>query len=781
MSVSPDLSLIDRAEFGEFIAERIASDGFVVLGRIPASKGAQTCRKFATVEEALAWAERWNSGHGLYVVNNPPRPEWTPRGENAERDGGDPPNHTDIPHRHRFQLDADPVEGASLEEAKAEALSLIDQFEAEFASIVSGIPEGERPPGVLRARLIVDSGRGIHAHYELRTYAVASEVSTAVNERLIEWFRERSRLCKFDGVANIARVMRCPGTTNPRTGEVARVLRREPDSWASPALWMLVLPPSEVSSAPGSSPKVSIDRGKVKALSHVDELGERVSDSVKVYIVNGCNPDEPNHFPSRSEMLYWVVLELVRAEIDPATIYGILTDRKFKVSESVLEKGRGAERYAMRQIERATAEVESEGDEFHEHEGKKLPTQYNARVFLHREGVRIVYDEFADRFLIDGLPGFGPNFDDKASTRLRLLARSKYQLGISREDWSDFLTDLALYHRFHPVRDYLDSLVWDGKPRIDGWLVTYGMAEDSEYARAVGALVLIAAVRRIMEPGVKFDEMLVLEGLQGKNKSTALATLAVREEWFADDLPLDADTKRFIEAIAGKWIIEAGELKGMRKGEVDALKSTLSRRSDRARLAYGRHPVELPRQCIIIGSTNSEHYLKDATGNRRFWPVRCGEFDVEGLRRDRDQLWAEARAREARGESIRLAPRLYPAAGAEQEARRITDPFEELIELHLGSRTGKVRSQEVWAIVGKADGGRRTQEDMNRLGEVMRRMGWERAKRRFGGPSPEWCYVRGSKAEQEQRLFVFIDPDSGEVSSVGSESDVPEYGAGGGA
>lgn len=169
--------------------------------------------------------------------------------------------------------------------------------------------------------------------------------------RLIAWFRERSRLCKFDGVANIARVMRCPGTTNPRTGKVARVLRREPESWASFALWMLVLPPSEVSSAPSVSPKVSIDPGKVKALTHVDELGGKVRDSVKVYIVNGCNPDEPNHFPSRSEMLYWVVLELVRAEVDPAIIYSILTDAKFKVSESVLEKGRGAERYAMRQID----------------------------------------------------------------------------------------------------------------------------------------------------------------------------------------------------------------------------------------------------------------------------------------------------------------------------------------------------------------------------------------------------------------------------------------------
>lgn len=772
--------LIDRAEFAAFIRERIASDGFVVLGRIPHPRGSQTCRKFTDVDAATAWVEKWNPGHGIYIVNNTPKPEWEPENASDERDGGDPPDHADIPLRRRYQVDGDPLEKeerdpAVLAQVRTEGLRLIDLFEAEFGSIVGGIPEGSRPPGIIRAQLVVDSGRGVHFHFELRLHAMASEATTAVNERIIAWFRSRAnpKIIKFDGVANVARVMRCPGTTNPRTSQIVRVVRREPDSWASPALWMDVLPPGDGllsgNGSTGTTPKVSIDAAKVKRLEHVDELGSAVSDSVKVYIVNGEDPNNPGHFPSRSEMLLWVVCELVRAGIAPETIYSLLTDKRFKVSESVLEKGRGADRYARRQIDRASAEVESEGAEFQEHEGKKLPTQHNARVFLHREGVRIRYNEFADRCVIEGLAGFGPHFDDKASTRLRLLARSKYQLGVSREDWSDFLTDLALYNRFHPVREYLDSLTWDEKPRIDGWLVKYGGVTNSEYARAVGSIVLIAAVRRIMEPGCKFDEALILEGAQGKNKSTALATLAVREEWFTDDLPLDADTKRFIEAIGGKWIVEAGELKGMRKGEIDALKSTLSRRVDIARLAYGRHPAEIPRQCVIIGSTNSEHYLKDPTGNRRFWPVRCGEFDVEGLRRDRDQLWAEARVREARGESIRLAPRLYPAAGEEQEARRLSDPFEEALETHLGERTGKLRAHDVWTIIGKADVGRRTQEDMNRLGEVMRRLGWERTKRRFGGEA-EWCYVRGSKTEREECLFVHTGSE-GEVTSVGPVHD----------
>ena len=142
-----------------------------------------------------------------------------------------------------------------------------------------------------------------------------------------------------------------------------------------------------------------------------------------------------------------------------------------------------------------------------------------------------------------------------------------------------------------PVFDYLDAL-WDGKPRVDRWLTTYAGAEDSEYVRAVGALMLIAGVRRIRKPGCKFDEMLVLEQPnQGTDKSSALAVLAVNDDWFCDDLPLNTDSKGVIEALRGRWIIEVAELSGMRKAEVEHVKSLLSRRIDRARMAYGRLPA----------------------------------------------------------------------------------------------------------------------------------------------------------------------------------------------
>ena len=266
---------------------------------------------------------------------------------------------------------------------------------------------------------------------------------------------------------------------------------------------------------------------------------------------------------------------------------------------------------------------------------------------------------------------------------------------------------------------------------------------------------------------MKFDEMLVLESPQGTNKSTALKVLAVRDEWFTDDVPLNAEAKRVIEALAGKWIVEAGELKGMKKGGADHLKGFLSRTHDKARMAYDRREREVPRQCVIVGTTNDSRYLRDTTGNRRFWPVSVEGFDLDALRRDRDQLWAEAAAREAEGAPIRLDPDLWAEAAEEQDARRVEEPFYEALHSALGEeRPGKVRGEDAWRIVGRLRG-MRTQDDNERLGDAMRRLAFDRTKRRFGLPHPEWCYVRGEG--NVPRLVPRFGPD-GELEGV-AETD----------
>lgn len=368
----------------------------------------------------------------------------------------------------------------------------------------------------------------------------------------------------------------------------------------------------------------------------------------------------------------------------------------------------------------------------------------NARIALNRLGVVLRFDEFGNRYLIDGLPGFGPILDDAALTRMRHTLEREWRLKYAKDRWFDIATDEARHRTFHPVREFLNSREWDGRARLDAWLCSYGGAADSEYVRAVGAIILIAAVRRVRQPGCKFDEMPVLESDQGTNKSSALAILAINEEWFTDDCPLNADSKVLIEQLTGRWIVEMGELKGMRRGEVESVKAMLSRRVDKARLAYGRMPVEQPRQCVFFGTTNDSAYLRDMTGNRRFWPVKVKRFDLDALRRDRDQLWAEAAAREAQGESIRLPERLWAEAGAQQASREVSDPIYDTLAERLDGWVGKVRASDIWEAIGLGDTGRRTQDHNVRLSAAMQKLGWRRpkSKLRFDG-RPQHAWVKG--------------------------------------
>jgi 5S rRNA maturation endonuclease (ribonuclease M5) len=395
-----------------------------------------------------------------------------------------------------------------------------------------------------------------------------------------------------------------------------------------------------------------------------------------------------------------------------------------------------------------------------EHTGKGIVqnSQANIRLALGMLGATLRHDVFEDRLLIDGVAGVGPLLDDRAMEHLWLAIDEQFGFRPQREFFLTVLVNMARRNAFHPVCNYLDGLKWDGVPRIDTWLTTYAGAVDTPYVSAVGTLMLVAAVRRVRHPGSKFDELPVLESPQGTNKSSALALLAVHDDWFSDDMPLGVEGKRVIEALAGRWIVEAAELKGMRKGEVESLKAFLSRRIDRARMSYGRLVTEARRQCVIVGTTNSTEYLRDNTGNRRFWPVKIEGFELEALRRDRDQLWAEAAAREAAGASIRLDRALWPAAAAEQQARTVEDPFVEVIGQVLRDLQGRVRAHDVWEILG-VPAGQRTQDHNARMGEAMRELGFVRSKhvQRFG-KDRDRVYTRG---DSSARILVSRDGEHG--------------------
>lgn len=233
------------------------------------------------------------------------------------------------------------------------------------------------------------------------------------------------------------------------------------------------------------------------------------------------------------------------------------------------------------------------------------------------------------------------------------------------------INNVAAANSFHPVRDYLDAIVWDGKKRVDTLLIDHLKVEDTLYSRTVTRKTLVAAVARIFSPGIKFDNMLILEGNQGIGKSSFIQSLALG--WFTDDV---GDLhKGTIENMKGKWIGEIGELTQYRKAEVDHIKAFLSRQVDRMREAYGKRSKDFRRHWIMIGSTNDDGgYLKDEE-NRRFWPVRCHRTTfIPPLTVDEAaQIWAEALAMYRRGESLNLDSQEVIDAAKKEQAARQTD------------------------------------------------------------------------------------------------------------
>lgn len=346
----------------------------------------------------------------------------------------------------------------------------------------------------------------------------------------------------------------------------------------------------------------------------------------------------------------------------------------------------------------------------------------------------------------------------------------------------DGMMNAAKDNAIHPIRDYLEALSWDGTPRLDTLLTDYLGAEDSPYTRAVTRKTFTAAVARIFEPGCKFDYVLVLAGPQGRGKSTLVAKMS--RGWYTDSLA-GIGTKEAYEGLQGYWLVELGELAAMRKLEIETIKNFISKQVDSFRAAYGRRVEDHPRQCIFIGTTNSTAFLRDDTGNRRFWPVRLGERPPEKTVWNDltapviDQLWAEAVMQYRAGEPLVLPPEL--AASAQEQQREFTedDPRAGEVQVYLDtllpadwskrdkeSRRGwfaeseeiravgvapreRVCVAEIWAECFVRDAGRglgaMRRQDANDLRAIMRQMpGWRELpdKARFGPYGVQRGFVR---------------------------------------
>ena len=249
------------------------------------------------------------------------------------------------------------------------------------------------------------------------------------------------------------------------------------------------------------------------------------------------------------------------------------------------------------------------------------------------------------------------------------------------------LLAVAAERAYHPIRDYIESLPeWDGKPRVETLFVDYLGAPDTAYTRAVARKMMVAAIARIYQPGIKFDSVVVLNGPQGMGKSSFFAKLGGK--WFSDSLTIgDMKDKAAPEKLQGQWILELGELAGLKKVDVETVKAFITRQDDKFRHSYGYSVEDHPRQCIIVGSTNNnDGFLRDITGNRRFWPIVCTEngkhrpWEVES---SVPQLWAEAYLLYQQGETLYLSPEVERLAEQEQTAALEADVREGMIAEYL--------------------------------------------------------------------------------------------------
>ena len=270
------------------------------------------------------------------------------------------------------------------------------------------------------------------------------------------------------------------------------------------------------------------------------------------------------------------------------------------------------------------------------------------------------------------------DLDADSSLLLGLYLNEAYGVGdVSVQNIKDGIATVAYTERFHPVREWLQTLEWDGVPRLDKWLM-HVLAETpetlskpmAEYLTLVGRYWLLGMVWRVMEPGCKFDYAPVLEGKGGLRKSTMVEILAVRSEWYSDTKFDLSRGKEAYEQVRGKWVYELGELSSFSKADVNDIKAFISSKVDNYRVSYGETAQAFPRQCVLVGSTNDKKYLRDRTGNRRFWPVPVRHvIKTEWLERKREQLMAEAFAIYLQG-GVRFTP-------TEEEELRLFVPMQE--------------------------------------------------------------------------------------------------------
>jgi hypothetical protein len=434
----------------------------------------------------------------------------------------------------------------------------------------------------------------------------------------------------------------------------------------------------------------------------------------------------------KSAAVWWVIHELIRRNTTDGDILAILLDQSNGISEHIYNQP-DPQAAAIRQIAKAhTARAADWKTMVVDGKAVIAGNVVNVLTALREDSeLRDVlgYDQMLCMPVLCQ-PGFKarPLIDADIITIMEYLQRNGMAT-VGRDTVWHAMEKRIRECRFHPVRHYLEGLQWDGTERLSAWMPVYLGSADSEYSRGIGRMFLVSMVARIFVPGCKADHMLILEGPQGQMKSTACAVLA--GEWFSDNLPDITHGKDASEHLLGKWLIEIAEMHAMNRAEVTLLKSFISRQSERYRPSYGRLQVVEPRQCVFIGTTNKDTYLRDETGGRRFWPEKAGIIRIDELRQDRDQLFAEAVVAFRSGEAWWPSASFEKDHASPQQAERYEpDPWEEAIADWLRGQIPPTTLLQVatsalgFSAVHRLGGG-----EARRIANIMIQLGWYRVKR----------------------------------------------------
>lgn len=670
------------------------------------------------------------------------------------------------------------------------------EMKEALSSILPGYNSGPivlsgRGGGSQHIYLLVPNGTAgkklLHSKHKVKTHMPSVKASekdklTLTPEEIEAGFRSRNAW-EIDLLANGRQVV-LPPSIHPDTGHkykwadsnmkakefVGRLPRITPKQLEE---WNKLTPTKESSTSPATQGAIRAEVN-LNAIASPDVLSLKISDKMKSSILYGEDVED------RSAFLLKAALAILGAGHTPDEALGILTDPDTYIGQAGYEHAKTKDRkvagnwinkYTLGKAQKIISEEKSfaeecvveyiDPEEFKQQvaegtdwrdaldsfgdgasRGKPKPTLRNLVLalelgldgFIRRNLVK-QRDEFIMATPWGKAAGLLLEDDDVSHLKLWLETFVRFPK-VPSELLNDALIVVATRNAYDPLKDYLEGLQWDGVCRLDTWLSKYVAAPGEEtYLSAIGRKFLLAMVTRAFKPGAKFDQVLILEGAQGIGKSTLAKVLGGP---FFSDADIKLGSKDTIQLLQGSWVVEMGELTAMRKSEIEEMKKFITQTHDDIRLPYARRVNSFPRRFCLIGTTNSEEYLKDPTGNRRFWPTKCADqIDIEGLSKVRDQLFAEAVHAYRFGEETLFldTEELREIAANQTSDRETEDPIvrEVAIVVETLDQFGGFTIRDIWNLLNPLSNRIPEHWETQRYGYALKKLGFEVRRARVDG------------------------------------------------